>query len=184
MSKIGKKPIIIPEGVEVSIADKAVTVKGKMGEQQIMLHPKVRLELLDKQLRLSVPHPEDRRQKALWGTFRSLLSNAVIGASQGFNRRLLISGVGYRAAVSGDKLVLNVGYSHPVELAIPAGLEVKVEKNTIAISGAQKQVVGQFAAVVRATRKPEPYKGKGIKYEDEVVRRKAGKVVKAVGGGA
>lgn len=182
MSKIGKKAIIIPDTVQAQLSDNLVTVKGPKGEVRVSIHPKVRVELKDKSLAVSVKNPEDRRQKALWGTFRSLLANAVAGVTMGFEKKLEIVGVGYKAQSTSDKLILNLGYSHPIELPIPKGLEAKVEKNTISVSGIDKQLVGEFAALVRSQRKPEPYKGKGIKYSGEVIRRKAGKVVKAVGG--
>lgn len=183
MSKIGKKSIIVPEAATITIGNGIVTVKGPKGNLEIPLHRKVKVELINKELRVSVPNPEDRRQKALWGTFRSLLASAVIGVTEGFEKKLELVGVGYKASAAVDKLVLNLGFSHPVELAIPKGMEVKVEKNIITIRGWSKQEVGEFAAHVRSQRKPEPYKGKGIKYSDEVIRRKAGKVVKAVGAG-
>ncbi len=181
MSKIGKKPILIPGGVTVNIQEGKIVVTGPKGEQTVELHRKVRVEAGDIELKVSVSNPEDRRQKALWGTFRALLANAISGVVSGFEKKLEFVGVGYKAAATDDKLVLNLGYSHPVELAIPKGLAVKVEKNIITISGVSKQEVGEFAAYVRRQRKPEPYKGKGIRYQGEVVRRKAGKVVKAVG---
>ncbi len=112
---------------------------------------------------------------ALWGTIRMLINNMIIGVSKGFEKRLIFEGVGFRASVSGNKLILNLGFSHPVEIEKPKGIEFKVEKNTIIISGADKNLVGQTAANIRAIRKPEPYKGKGIRYEDEIIRRKAGK---------
>src|SRR3989338_423223 len=183
MSKIGKKLIIIPDGVQVSISGSLVSVKGPKGEQGLTLHPKVSAEIADKQIKVSVKNPEDRRQKALWGTFRSLLASAVMGVTKGFEKKLEIVGVGYKASVAVDKLVLNLGFSHPIELVIPKDMEVKVEKNVITIRGWSKQEVGEFVDHVRSQRKPEPYKGKGIKYSDEVIRRKAGKVVKAVGAG-
>ena len=183
MSKIGKKPILLPEGVQASIVGQAVTVKGPKGEQIVEVHPIVSVKADGRQLSLSVPNSDNRKQRALWGSFRSLVANAVSGVSVGFERKLEISGVGYRALVSDGKLVLNIGFSHPVELAIPKGLEVKVEKSIITVSGINKQEVGQFAALTRSQRKPEPYKGKGIKFAEEVIRRKAGKVVKTVGAG-
>ncbi len=181
MSKIGKKPIVVPEAVQVDVRDGQATIKGPKGEQIVKLHPAVRVLLSQKELRVTVANPENRKQRALWGTFRALLQNAVQGAVQGFERKLEVVGVGYKAAVSGQKLVLNLGYSHPIELSIPPGLEVKVEKNMITVTGANKQEVGEFAARIRSKRPPEPYKGKGVKYQDEVIRRKPGKVVKAVG---
>lgn len=182
MSKIGKKPIIITSGVQIVVQDGLVSVKGPKGELTQMLHPKVVVENTGNELKISVKNSADARQKALWGTFRSLLQNMILGVSQGFEKRLEIVGVGYKAQLSSGKLVLNLGYSHPIELDIPKGLEVKVEKNTLIVSGINKQLVGEFAALIRSQRAPEPYKGKGIKYSDEVIRRKAGKVVKAVGG--
>jgi len=182
MSKIGKKLIPIPSGVEVKLSDNIIKVKGPKGELVVVMHPKVKADVGDKEVKIAVAKPEDRRQKALWGTFRSLVANAITGVTAGFEKKLEIVGVGYKASAAGQKLVLSLGYSHPIELTVPKGLEVKVEKNTISVSGIDKQAVGEFAAQVRSQRKPEPYKGKGVKYSDEVVRRKAGKVVKAVGG--
>ncbi len=147
------------------------------------LHPKVKVEMKDNEITVSVGNQENKQQRALWGLFRALINNMVVGVTTGFTKILEINGVGYKAAMSGRKLVLNLGYSHPIELEVPAGLEAKVEKNVITVTGADRQVVGQFCAVIRSKREPEPYKGKGIKYQDEVIRRKAGKVVKAVGGG-
>lgn len=182
MSKIGKKPIVIPQGVSIAVENNIAKVKGTKGELHIPLHPKVSVVVADGAATVSVKNAEDKRQKALWGTFRSLLAGAVVGVREGYMKRLEIQGVGYKAAAADDKLTLHLGYSHPIELAVPAGLTATVEKNVIVITGIDKQMVGQFAAVVRSKRPPEPYKGKGIRYEGEVVRRKAGKVVKAVGG--
>jgi large subunit ribosomal protein L6 len=183
MSKIGKKLIVIPSGVTVSIKDGLAVVTGPKGELKQAIHPKVQATVSGPELKVTVNNPEDRRQKALWGTMRSLLYNMIAGVTTGFERKLDIVGVGYKAAVSAGKLTLNLGYSHPIELPVPKGLEVKVEKNTISVAGSDNQVVGEFAAVIRSQRPPEPYKGKGIKYQNEIVRRKAGKVVKAVGAG-
>ncbi|OGE78282.1 MAG: 50S ribosomal protein L6 [Candidatus Doudnabacteria bacterium RIFCSPHIGHO2_01_FULL_46_14] len=182
MSKIGKKIIVIPDSVQTTVSDQIVSFKGPKGELSVVVHPKVKAVLADSQLQVSVKNPDDRRQKALWGTFRSLLNNALVGVTAGFGKKLEIVGVGYKAQATADKLTLNLGYSHPIELSVPKGLEVKVEKNTITVGGIDKQLVGEFSALIRSKRKPEPYKGKGIKYSDEVIRRKAGKVVKAVGG--
>jgi large subunit ribosomal protein L6 len=183
MSRIGKKPITILAGVAVDITDKFIKVKGPKGELSLDLHPLVKIEKTDTELLVTVPNQNNKLQKALWGLFRSLVNNLIVGVTTGFSKILEVNGIGYKAAVNGQKLVLNLGYSHPIELEIPKTLEVKVDKNQITITGPDKQLVGQFAAVVRQQRKPEPYKGKGIKYQDEVIRRKAGKVVKAVGGG-
>ena len=182
MSKIGKKPIEIPEGVQVSLVESTIKIKGPKGELELDLHGKVQIKQDHKEILVTVKDREDRRQRALWGTFRALIRNMITGVTAGFEKKLEITGVGYKASVTGTKLILSLGYSHPVEIEIPKGLELKVEKNTINIAGADRQAVGEFAALIRSQRKPEPYKGKGIKYQGEVIRRKAGKVVKAVGG--
>jgi large subunit ribosomal protein L6 len=183
MSRIGKKPINIPSGVTVDIKDTLVKVKGPKGELSLDLRPEVIVAKTDSQLNVTVKKPDVKLHKALWGLSRALINNMIVGVTSGFSKILEINGVGYKAAITGKKLILNLGYSHPIEMEVPKDLEVKVEKNTITISGTDRQLVGQFAAVVRDQRPPEPYKGKGIKYSDEVIRRKAGKVVKAVGGG-
>jgi len=183
MSRIGKKPIAIPSGVTVDLKDQTLKVKGPKGELVLEIHPKVTVEHKDSEMIVSVKHPDVKSERALWGLFRALINNMVQGVTSGFTKILEINGVGYKAALTGKKLVLNLGYSHPIEMEVPAGLEAKVEKNTITITGSDRQSVGQFAAVIRSQREPEPYKGKGIKYQNEVIRRKAGKVVKAVGGG-
>ena len=183
MSRIGKKPVVIPAGVTVDVKDNMIKVKGPKGELSQALHPKVSIEKTDTELNVKVKREDNKQERALWGLFRSLIANMVVGVTEGFTKVLEINGVGYKAAVAGKKLTLNLGYSHPIEMEAPAGIEVKVEKNVLTITGIDKQAVGQFAAVIREQRPPEPYKGKGIKYSDEVIRRKAGKVVKAVGGG-
>lgn len=183
MSRIGKKPVVIPEGVTVELKDNMLKAKGSRGELSLPIHPKVAVEQADNVLTIVVKHPDNKQERALWGLFRSLVANTILGVTVGFTKILEINGVGYKAAISGKKLTLNLGYSHPIDMDIPEGLEAKVEKNIITITGSDKQAVGQFAAVIREHRRPEPYKGKGIKYSDEIIRRKAGKVVKAVGGG-
>lgn len=182
MSKIAKKPIILPAGVTVSVQAGSVTVSGPKGQLTGPVVPGVSIAAEDGRVRTSVEDPKERRLKSLWGTMHSLLVNMITGVSSGYVKKLEIVGVGYRATADKTKLSMHLGYSHPVELPIPAGLEVKVEKNVITVSGIDKQLVGEFSALIRSQRKPEPYKGKGIKYENEVIRRKAGKVVKAVGG--
>lgn len=174
MSRIGNQPIIIPDGVEVKIDKDLILVKGKKGELTQKLIPEIVVEIKDKTIVLKEPS-KTKGSSALWGTFRALIANMVEGVSRGFEKRLIIEGIGYRAVLNGNKLVLSLGYSHPIEIQAPKGIEFKVEKNTILISGQDKQVVGQVAADIRVHRKPEPYKGKGIRYEGEVVRRKAGK---------
>jgi large subunit ribosomal protein L6 len=178
MSRIGKQPIELADGVNISINDGVVNIKGTKGELNVPIPPKVNVEEKDNSLVVSVPKPEDTRQAAFWGLARSLLSNAVLGVTEGYEKKLEINGVGYKVALQGKKLVLNVGYSHPVEFDLPEGIDANVEANVITISGIDKQLVGEVAANIRKIRKPEPYKGKGIKYDDEQIRRKVGKVVK------
>ena len=183
MSRIGKKPVVIPAGVAVDLKDETLKIKGPKGELVLAVHPKVAINHTDSELTVSVKHPDVKAEKALWGLFRALINNMVVGVTSGFTKILEINGVGYKATMTGTKLVMALGYSHPIEMEVPKGLEVKVEKNVITIAGIDRQLVGQFAAEVRSQREPEPYKGKGIKYSDETIRRKAGKVVKAVGAG-
>ncbi|MBX4187615.1 MAG: 50S ribosomal protein L6 [Candidatus Doudnabacteria bacterium] len=183
MSRVGKKPVTLPAGVTAEVKENIVKIKGSKGELTLDVHPKVKVALENNEIIVSVTHPDNKQERALWGLFRSLINNMVTGVTNGFTKVLEVNGVGYKAAVQGTKLAMSLGYSHPVDMEIPKGLDVKVEKNVITISGFDRQLVGQFAAVVREQRPPEPYKGKGIKYSDETIRRKAGKVVKAVGGG-
>lgn len=175
MSRIGKQPITIPENVEVNIGDGRITVKGPKGELTQDIHRLVEVEKKDGQIFVLVKNPEQKQQRALWGLFRKLFYNMILGVTANFSKQLEINGIGYKALVSGDKLILNIGYSHVVEYEIAAGINIKVEKNIITITGADKQLVGQTAAKIRAFKKPEPYKGKGIKYVGEVIRRKSGK---------
>ncbi|MBT7451645.1 MAG: 50S ribosomal protein L6 [Rhodospirillaceae bacterium] len=175
MSRIGQMPIEVPSGVEVKIDGAAVNMKGKRGELQAVLAPEVEANLDDGKLTVVV-QDESKRTQQLWGMWRANLQNMVTGVSDGFVRNLEIQGVGYRAAVQGKTLKLDLGFSHQVIFPIPEGIEIKCEKPTaIAVAGADKQRVGQVAAEIRAYRKPEPYKGKGIRYEGEYVRRKEGK---------
>ncbi len=175
MSRIGKQPIELPSGVEAREENGIIIVKGPKGELQQKLHPLIKIEIVDNQIIVKVDLPEDNKQNALWGLFRSLVYNMVQGVTEGFEKKLEINGVGYKASVSGKKLTLNVGYSHPVDFMLPQEIECEVEKNLITIKGINKQQVGEVAANIRKIRKPEPYKGKGIKYADEIIRRKAGK---------
>ncbi|MBI2607778.1 MAG: 50S ribosomal protein L6 [Candidatus Doudnabacteria bacterium] len=184
MSRVGKKAVSIPNGVTVDLKGNRLKIKGPKGELSLDVHPKVKLNQEAGEIVLNVQRSNNKLERSLWGLSRSLVNNMVLGVTEGFSKSLEVNGVGYKAQVSGKKLVLNLGYSHTIEMEVPAGLEVKVEKNIIVVTGADKQAVGEFAAVIRQKRAPEPYKGKGIKYIDEVIRRKAGKVVKAVGGGA
>ncbi len=181
MSRIGKKPVVVPSGVTAELANGVLTVKGPKGTLSLPVHPVVQVEVGAGEILVSVPHETNKQQRALWGLFRSLVQNLVSGVTEGFEKKLEVNGVGFKVAVVGKNLNLQLGFSHPIDVPIPAELEVVVEKNVISIKGADKQLVGQFAANVRELKKPEPYKGKGIKYSDETILRKAGKVVKAVG---
>ena len=175
MSRVGSSAINIPADVTVSHEGGLMVVKGKNGELSAPLHGDVELSLADNVATLK-PVRDTRQAKALWGTMRASLNNMVLGVSVGFTRKLEINGVGYRAAMQGNRLVLSLGYSHPVEMDVPAGLKVNVENNTsITITGADKHLLGQFAAEVRAKRPPEPFKGKGVKYAGEYIVRKEGK---------
>ena len=177
MSRIGKLPIEIPSGVEISMGDE-IAVKGPKGNLSLNLHPDVLAEQKEKEI-IVTSKDESVRTKALWGLMRSLIANMIEGVTNGYEKKLNIEGVGYRAAAEGQDLVLNVGFSHPVKLTPPAGVAFEVAGNSITVSGINKQQVGAFAAKIRKTKPVEPYKGKGIMYEGEVVRRKLGK--KAVG---
>ncbi|MDO4276834.1 MAG: 50S ribosomal protein L6 [Eubacteriales bacterium] len=178
MSRIGRQPVVIPAGVEVKVAEgNVVTVKGPKGTLERALPTEMEIKVEEGQI--VVTRPNDlKRMKSLHGLTRSLIQNMVTGVSAGFTKELEVNGVGYKAAKQGKKLVLNLGYSHPVEMEDPEGLESKVEGNKITVSGISKEKVGQFAAEIRDKRRPEPYKGKGIKYADEVIRRKVGKTGK------
>jgi len=181
MSRIGKKPILIPEKVGVKISNHLVVVSGPKGELKRNVHSLIKIEVKDKEIVLNIKNEDDKLEKSLWGTERQLINNMIVGVNEGFSKKLEINGVGYRAATSGKSLTLSVGYSHPVEFKIPEGIDVSVEKNLITVSGIDKQQVGEISAQIRKIRKPEPYKGKGIKYVDEVIIRKAGKQAKSVG---
>lgn len=174
MSRIGKRPIEIPEKTEVTVVDNLITVKGPLGELQRRFNKFVTVEVKDQQAIVS-PIDDSIEANAFWGTFASHIKNMVKGVNEEYKKELIIEGVGYKAAVQGDKVVLNIGFSHPVELKIPNGIKVEIEKEKIAVSGIDKESVGEFAATIRAQKKPEPYKGKGIRYVNEIIRRKEGK---------
>ena len=179
MSRIGKQPIVIPSGVEVTIDGLNVTVKGKNGEDSLKISDRVKLEQVDNELLLTIPENYTKQENIDHGLYRSLLNNMVIGVSEGYQKTLQIEGTGYRAAKQGNNLVLNLGYSHQITMPDPEGIETEVPNDrTIIVKGYNKQLVGQHAANIRAKRKPEPYKGKGIRYADEHVRRKVGKTGK------
>lgn len=174
MSRIGKKPITIPDGVEVKITGQTISVKGPKGSLDFSAHRDVEVKIEGKEIRVSVKKIT-KLTKALWGLTHVLVANMIEGTTKGFEKQLELQGVGFRMAVQGKKLNMALGFSHPVEVEIPEGLEAKIEKNILTISGIDKQKVGQFAASVRALKKVEPYKGKGFRYVGEIVRRKAGK---------
>lgn len=179
MSRIGRMPIPVPEGVTVDIKKSTVRVKGPKGELFRTFDPEMQIKLDGNQLVIQRP-TDQRRHRALHGLTRALLNNMVVGVTEGYTRRLEIQGVGYRAEMQGQNLVLSVGYSHPVVVEPPAGISFEVEKGyrTLLVSGIDKELVGEIAARIRRVRPPEPYKGKGIRYEGEYVRRKAGKAGK------
>ncbi len=181
MSRTGKQAIAIPSGTDVSVSNAELVVKGKGGTLRRAMHPAVSITVENGEARV-LPVQKTRLARALWGTYAAHLRNMVHGVNTPFVKKLQIEGIGYRAELSGKQLKLSVGFSHPVLVTVPEGLTVAVEKNIISVSGADKEQVGGFAASVRAVKKPEPYKGKGIRYEGEVVRMKQGK--KAAGGGA
>ena len=175
MSRIGKHPVPVPDGVEVKLEGQHLRVSGKLGELSQTLPPEVVIRRENGSITV-MPREDEQRARAMWGMSRTVVSNMVQGVTNGFTRKLVISGVGYRAALDGKILNLQLGYSHDIKYAIPSDIEVKVETPTqVSISGADRQRVGQIAAEVRAFRKPEPYKGKGIRYDDEVILRKEGK---------
>jgi len=179
MSRIGLKPIDIPSGVEVKINEgNLVEVKGPKGTIKTQFDPQMDIKIEDNKVIVSRPN-ETKKYKSLHGLTRTLISNAIEGVTKGFEKKLEIVGTGYRAQKQGKKVVFNLGYSHPIELEEPEGIEVEVPSaNQVIVKGIDKQLVGNFAAKIRDLRKPEPYKGKGIKYVDEVIRRKAGKTGK------
>ena len=178
MSRIGKKPIEIPSGVEVKIEGNTVTVKGPKGTEAVSFRDEVKVSVKENQI-IVEQNSDDRKANALHGLFRTLISNAVTGVSKGFEKKLEIVGVGYRAAMEGKNLNMALGYSHPVIVEPPAGITFAVEANTkITVTGTNKQTVGDIAAIIRGKRPPEVYKGKGVKYEGEYIRRKAGKAGK------
>ena len=175
MSRVGKYPVAVPSGVTVTLADNAIVAKGKLGELRLPLTDAVDVTVEDNQVSVA-PRGDDRRSRTLWGTTRSLVNGMVTGVSTGFKKEMEITGTGYRAAVQGKELVLNLGYSHEIRYAIPEGIKITTERPTaIRVEGADKQRVGQVAAEIRAYRGPEPYKGKGVRYADEVILRKEGK---------
>lgn len=181
MSKVGKKVIIIPEGVKVSIENGSLKFVGNNGTLETPVLDNVTPKIEGAELTFSIKDDGEKQTLANWGTTRALANNAILGVQKDFTKDLKIEGVGYKASVDGKTLVLTVGFSHLVKLEIPEGLKAVVEKNVVKISGSDKEAVGQFAAKIKAVRKPEPYKGTGIMYVGEVIRRKAGKKVAGSG---
>ncbi len=175
MSRLGKLPIKLDSGVNLTLSGSLVKVKGPKGELSFDLPRHVNLEINGQEAIVKVDDPEDLKQRALWGLCRNLVNNMVIGVTVGFEKKMEIKGVGYRTQVSGQKLTLNLGFSHPIEFSLPAGISAVSDGNFLTIVGIDKQLVGEVAAQIRRLRLPEPYKGKGIRYIDEVIRRKAGK---------
>lgn len=183
MSKIGKQPVKIPEGVTALVQDRALEIKGKLGAITLPVLPSITVEQKDGAL-LFTAASDKVQARSNWGTMRALAQNAVTGVSQGFSKALEIEGIGFRAAMEGKTLVLNVGFTHPVKFTPPEGIAIVVEKGVIKISGVDRAVVGEVAAKIRKIKKPEPYQGKGIHYQGEVIRRKSGKKVAGAGAAA
>ncbi len=179
MSRIGKKPVIIPDGVEVKFENNVLTAKGPLGTETVDVRPEISVKIEGNEVIVDVNNHEDRKARALWGLTRTLINNAVEGVKHGFTKKLEIQGVGYRANMEGSNLNLVLGFSHPILITPPEGIKIAVEANTkITVTGSNKQAVGDVAAEIRSKRPPEVYKGKGVRYEGEYVRRKAGKTGK------
>jgi large subunit ribosomal protein L6 len=174
MSRIGKKVIVIPEKTEVNLSSGVFTVKGPLGTLSKNFKSDININIGDKEITLQ-PKKETIETRALWGTYASHIMNMIEGVNKLFSKKLILEGIGYKSEVKGDKLVLALGFSHPVNVQIPEGLKITAEKNLITVSGIDKETVGEFSAKVRALKKPEPYKGKGFRYEGEIIKRKQGK---------
>jgi len=180
MSRIGKKLIEIPEGVKIEISEKEIKVSGPKGELTEKIHPEIKMEIKDGKVFVLPKNKEfSKKGRGLWGLYRALIFNMVEGVSKGFEKKLEIEGVGFKAVVEGNALVLNLGFVNPVKINKPEGIDFLVEKNVVTVSGSDKQKVGEMAAIIRKSKKVEPYKGKGIRYQGEKVRRKEGKKVVA-----
>lgn len=175
MSRLGKLPIKLLPGVSASVVSGAVFLKGPKGELKVAANPLIEVKVGEGEINIAPYDKEAKNAAAMWGLVWSLVRNAALGVGEGFTRKLEINGVGYRAAVAGDKLNMNLGFSHTIVFQLPKGITASVEGNSISIMGVDKALVGETAARIRKIRKPEPYKGKGVKYSDEVIRRKAGK---------
>lgn len=175
MSRLGKLPIELPTGTQAKIDGEFIIVKGPKGELKTKLSNLVDVKIDEKEITVSIKDFKDKKERSFWGLYRSLINNMVLGVNEGFEKKLEINGVGYRAQASGKKITLNVGFSHPVEYDLPDGITAEVEGNVITINGIDKQLVGEVASQIRKIKKPEPYKGKGIKYIDEIIQKKEGK---------
>lgn len=174
MSRVGRKPISIPDKMKISYSNKIVQIKGAKGTLTRTIHPDVDLKIKDGVINVSISK-EDRKTRGLQGLTRSLVANMIIGVNKEFERKLEINGIGYRAVVEGKKIVLHIGFSHPVDFSLPEGISVSIDKNSLSLTGIDKELVGQTAARIRQLKPPEPYKGKGIKYAEERIQKKAGK---------
>ncbi len=174
MSRIGKKGVSIPEKTEVSFDKGTIYVKGPKGNLERAFRPGIKIRVEGNNVSFT-PEKINQQTKVLWGTYASHVKNMIKGVNEGFEKKLILEGVGYKSEIKSNKLVLSLGFSHLVEMLIPEGITMKTEKNTLSISGIDKEAVGQFAASVRDMKKPEPYKGKGFRYQDEIIRRKEGK---------
>ena len=180
MSRVGKKPIVLPPGVSLDVKENIVSVQGPKGELSREIPREISLSVVGSEVRCA-PRIETKKTPALWGLARSLVANMIEGVTSGFEKKLEFEGIGYRMAVEGSTLVMQVGFSHPVKIPAPKGISLVVEKSVITVSGINKELVGETAAYIRSIRPTEPYKGKGIRYQGEIIRRKAGKKATAAG---
>lgn len=177
MSRVGKKPIAIPDKTKVSLSGGVLTIQGEKGTLTRTIHPDVQVKVEDSVLTVSVDR-RDKKTRALWGMTRAIVANMVTGVSRGFERVLEINGIGYRAESRGNSIVFHLGYSHPIEYSLPEGINAQIDRNIIRLSGINKELLGFTASTIRGLRPPEPYKGKGVKYAEEKIMRKAGKTAK------
>ncbi|MFA5368486.1 MAG: 50S ribosomal protein L6 [Candidatus Paceibacterota bacterium] len=175
MSRIGKKPIQITDGVEVLLNGKELQVKGTKGSLSMQILKEIEVVINGKEIKLAPKKTEDKKSNAFWGLTRTLISNMIEGVSKGFEKKLEVNGIGFKSRVEGKDLILDVGFSHSVKVSAPEGIDFKAEKNVVTVSGIDKGLVGQIAATIKRVRPPEPYKGKGIKYQSEILKKKVGK---------
>ncbi len=174
MSRIGKKPIQIPENIEAKIEGQKIVIKGPKGELFREIRPEIKVEIKENQILVS-PKDETKKTKAFWGLTRALIANMVLGTTEGYEKKLEIQGLGFKASIEGEEIVLSVGFSHLVRIKAPQGIKFSVEKNIIIVSGIDKEKVGLFASKIKKVKPPEPYKGKGIRYQGEIIKKKVGK---------